>query len=110
MQQPEENKKCKKCREEKPLSSFNKRKDSIDGRRSECKDCNNKNQVQYRKEYKEKNTGKKYPSESKKYVYEYNPESVKKYRDKNKDKIKIQSAKSRAKARFRKKYMSPKKN
>ena len=30
---------CKRCLEEKPLSAFHKRSDSLDGRRGECKDC-----------------------------------------------------------------------
>lgn len=32
-------KKCNKCNQEKDLTCFNKRKDSKDGYRSECKSC-----------------------------------------------------------------------
>jgi hypothetical protein len=43
-------KKCSKCGEEKNLECFNKRKDTIDGRRNECKECwKIKSKIQYEK-------------------------------------------------------------
>lgn len=49
-------KNCKKCGETFPLTEqfFQKRKDSKDGYRSECKECRNKYQAKYKKENHEK--------------------------------------------------------
>lgn len=38
---------CIKCEIKKPLSSFHKNKDSTDGRRSSCKKCCNKSNIEY---------------------------------------------------------------
>ena len=41
---------CSKCKTEKQMNSFSKNKDSKDGLRSYCKDCDNAYQAQYRKD------------------------------------------------------------
>ena len=50
----EDLKTCIKCKEEKPRSEFQKRRDSKDGLRNDCKGCQKQLQEQYRKENAEK--------------------------------------------------------
>ena len=41
-------KKCTKCKEEKPLSGFNKNKSRKDGYQSSCKKCHSKMMLEYK--------------------------------------------------------------
>jgi hypothetical protein len=78
-----EKKVCSKCKEEKEVCEFGKRKNSKDGISQECKSCINK----YFKKYFENNNTKEY----KKMYREKNKEKIKetdkKYREENKEKI-----------------------
>lgn len=47
-------KKCSKCGIEKPLDEFGIIKERKSGHRSECKECNRKYKVEYRKKLREK--------------------------------------------------------
>jgi hypothetical protein len=60
-------KKCKKCNLEKTIEEFVKRKDSKDGYRHTCKECNSK----YKKEYRNNNL---------EYIRNYDNSYKKKYR------------------------------
>jgi len=78
---------CIKCKCEKQLFEFPKRKDSIDGRRNECKVC--RKPVKSNKKY---DYGKDYFKQHSKKYREANPVKAKKiaksYRDNNKEKEK----------------------
>lgn len=82
---------CKKCKIEKPLNEFPKRKLSKDGYRNECKCC----QKKYFNKYYENNVeiikerSRKYAQDNIKYVAEYQ----KQYRESNKEYIKEQKKK-----------------
>jgi len=95
---------CGKCKEEKPLSEFNKNKNTKDGLCSDCRECKR----QYYKENKEKikRQGAKYYKENTEKIrqrhakyYKENAEKCKQqrkeYREENKEKIKRQGAKYR---------------
>ncbi len=77
---------CSKCGIEKDISEFYKNKDSLDGLRSNCKECQNKNSTNWRKNnHKEyKNIHKKFLEKNPGISYEYQ----KKWNNKNKDKVK----------------------
>ena len=49
---------CSKCKIEKELSDFYKKKASKDGFRSECKECNNLYSRKYKRNYYHKNKDK----------------------------------------------------
>ena len=78
---------CIKCKCEKQLFEFPKRKDSVDGRRNECKVC--RKPVKSNKKY---DYGKDYFKQHSKKYREANPVKAKKiaksYRDNNKEKEK----------------------
>lgn len=76
---------CTKCRIEKGLSEFGNKKNSHDGKRNQCKLCNNNYNKQYRKNNKEyfSDYSKKYREENNEYFIKKNKE----YYDNNKDKI-----------------------
>jgi len=80
-----EKKVCSKCKEEKELCEFQKRKDSNDGLRSECKSCIKF----YHKVWRTQNPNK-YPVYNKQFKIN-NPEIhktiIKKYKENNKEKI-----------------------
>ena len=91
-----EKKICSKCKEEKEVCDFVKRKDSKDGFRSECKSCGKKSRLnnkthllEYSKKWRASNT--EHISNYNKNYNKKNMEMVKKYQKewyvKNKDKI-----------------------
>jgi hypothetical protein len=67
---------CSKCKIEKNITEFNKRKESNDGYRAECKECYNLVKKKYRENNKEK------LKESQKNWLLNNPEKRKKIQDK----------------------------
>jgi len=73
-------KNCSKCGELKSLSEFNKRKDSIDGTRNQCKICRNKvvNECRMSKSYdiKEYNREYKKLNKEKRRIYESNKRKI----------------------------------
>jgi hypothetical protein len=81
-----EKKVCSKCKEEKEVCEFSKRKDTKDGHRNECKVC----VKGYHKVWRTQNPNK-YPEYNKQFIID-NPEArkkiIKKYKEKNKEKIK----------------------
>jgi hypothetical protein len=100
-----ETKICSKCKIEKTISEFRKRKDSKDGLRTECKVCNKF----YEKEYLLLNREK--IKERKKRQYSKNKENIleknKKYREENIEKIREYDRK-RSKNRILKNKTKPK--
>ena len=76
---------CNKCEIGKNICEFYKNKDSSDGLRSNCKECQNKNSTKWRK-----NNPKQYKNIQKKFL-EKNPgiyyEYKKKWINKNKDRV-----------------------
>lgn len=78
-----EKKVCSKCKEEKEVCEFGKRKDSKDGHKQDCKHCHN----EYFKKYRQKNNTKKYRIK----YYENNKEKInelrREQRENNKEKI-----------------------
>ena len=81
----EESKRCSKCKEVKPVSEFNKRKDSKDGYRNDCKECVAARKAKYYEANKEKIKAKhaKYRAANRDKLAAYHAE----YRAANKDKI-----------------------
>lgn len=92
---------CIKCGIEKDLQEFNKRSDSIDGYRNDCRECRNKYYKEYSvknkdilvkkdKEYRERNKDRIYKTN--RIYWEENKEVLKskkrKYYEENKDKLK----------------------
>lgn len=80
-----EGKICTKCKQWKPLEEYHKRKDSKDGRKSQCKECRNGQNRQWRednpnydKEWKEQN--KEHKKAYKKQWYKDNIASIKAYK------------------------------
>ena len=80
-----ENKICRVCYGEKPLSDFHKRQDSKDGYRNECIICNNKKKLIYYIDNKE--IINKTRNENRLNNIDKIKEQSKIYRDKNKDKV-----------------------
>ena len=80
-----ETKVCSKCKEEKDVCKFYKNKDSSDGLRSNCKVCQNKNTINWRKNNPEesKNIHKKFLEKNPGISYEYQ----KKWTNKNIDRV-----------------------
>jgi len=76
---------CSKCGEEKPLTKeyFYSRKESKDGFRSDCKVCNNKLRVDWRRKNKERDTNnnKEWREKNREHFEEY----TKNWREKNKE-------------------------
>lgn len=74
---------CTVCYIEKNLTDFNKHKDSIDGHRGQCRECQSKYQKNYKINNKEKVSiyNKKYKED--------NPDIYQKWVEKNRDKVKI---------------------
>lgn len=74
---------CTVCYIEKNLTDFNKHKDSIDGHRGQCRECQSKYQKSYKINNKEKVSiyNKKYKED--------NPDIYQKWVEKNRDKVKI---------------------
>ena len=66
-------KKCSKCDVVKPLDEFRPRKDNKDGRRNNCKEC----QDEYHKQYRQDNPEK--IKERRKQYYEDNKEKISEY-------------------------------
>jgi hypothetical protein len=71
---------CSKCKTIKEFTEFNKHKNTKDGHRSECREC----EKEYKKLYRENNKEK--VSESNKLYRENNKEKIKLYRENNKEK------------------------
>ena len=99
---------CTKCKTLKPLTEFNKKKESKDGLRSDCKVCHKETQKKYRE-----NNPEKVKERNKKY-YENNPEKErersKKYREDNPEKIKEWRENNPEKVKeIQKKYLSNRK-
>jgi hypothetical protein len=78
-----EKKVCSKCKEEKEVCEFGKRKDSKDGLSRECKSCING----YFKKYSQSSNTKEYKKKYRETNKEKKKESDKKYREENKEKI-----------------------
>jgi len=76
---------CSKCKKEKSFCEFYKNKDSLDGLRSNCKLCQNKNSTNWRinNPEKYKQIQKKFLKKNPNISYFY----TKKWKDKNKDKV-----------------------
>jgi hypothetical protein len=81
-------KKCNKCGEEKSVVEFSKSSVTKDGLQSQCKDCKNQYNIQYRKENAEsvKQYGKEYRKYNAQFIKQYgrkyykdNAESIKQY-------------------------------
>tara|TARA_R100001510_G_C7580348_1_gene153575 strand:+ start:79 stop:801 length:723 start_codon:yes stop_codon:yes gene_type:complete len=114
---------CSKCKDEKPITEFNKDKGNKDGHRSNCKVCRRKSQKKHYEDNREKikARSKKYREENREKVkarrkkyYEENLEKVrasqKKYYEENREKVKARSKKhyednqEKEKARSKKYY------
>ena len=87
---------CSKCKIEKELSDFYKKKASKDGFRSECKECNNIASKKYKINYYHRNKDKISKEKNKDYIKKYrelNKNHIriinKRYRELNKDKLNI---------------------
>jgi hypothetical protein len=76
---------CIKCKEEKELTEFYKKKDGKDGYRNDCKICTLKDKKEYRFNHKEYN--KEYRLNNKEYFTEYNKRYQREYYLKNKLRI-----------------------
>ena len=80
---------CSKCKEEKDISSFNKKRASKDGHRAECKECQKISNKKYKTENREKlkDKNKEYYENNKERIKEYYKDYSQIYFQKNKERI-----------------------